>query len=101
MRSILGVEYEYVRVYIYSIVLQAVIERRKEKGPMSELNLKPGDQQDSDTLYDTLYLGYLTDAARSLLGIVVDDLFSAGYLLHIPVRTYSRILAAALYLLKA
>jgi hypothetical protein len=100
MRSILGVEYEYVRVYIYSIVLQAVIERRKEKSPMGESNLKSGDQ-DSDVLYDTLYLGYLTDAARSLLGIVVDDLFSAGYLLDIPVRTYSRILAAALYLLKA
>lgn len=80
MRSILGMEYEYVRVYVYSIVLQAVIGRRTEKASASETNLKVEDQQDSDVLYDRLYLGYLTDAARSLLSIVVDELFSEGYL---------------------
>lgn len=100
MRSILAIEYEYVHVYVYSIVLQAVIGRR-EKGLGSEINLNVEEQQNSDTLYDKLYLGYLTNAARSLLSIVVDELFSEGYLQYIPVRPYSRILAAALYLLKA
>ena len=100
MRSMLGIEYEYVRLYAYSIVLQSVVERRKEKGSIGETSLNVEDEQHSDVLYDKLYLGYLTDAARSLLSIVVDDLFARGYLQYIPVRPYSRILAAALYLLK-
>lgn len=103
MRSILSIEYEYVRLYVYSIVLQAVIKRHKEKGSPRKTNLKGDseDRQDSDELYDSLYLKYLTDATRSLLRIVVEELMSEGHLLNLPVRTYSRILAAALYLLKA
>jgi hypothetical protein len=103
MRWILAVEYEYVRVYVYSIVLQAVIERRrKEKAsPGDQIARGESQREDTDVLYDGLYLGYLTDAARSLLRVVVDEIFPDGCLLNIPVRTYSRILTAALYLLKA
>jgi hypothetical protein len=102
MRWILAIEYEYVRVYVYSIVLQAVIERRrKEKtSPGDQIARGESQREDTDVLYDGLYLGYLTDAARSLLRVVVDEIFPDGCLLNIPVRTYSRILAAALYLLK-
>ncbi|KAF4630900.1 hypothetical protein G7Y89_g7235 [Cudoniella acicularis] len=102
MRWILAVEYEYVRVYVYSIVLQAVVERRrKEKAsPGDQILRMDGQREDTDELYDGLYLGYLTDAARSLLRVVVDDIFPEGCLLYVPVRTYSRILSAALYLLK-
>jgi hypothetical protein len=103
MRWILAVEYEYVRVYVYSIVLQAVIERRrKEKtSPGDQIARGESQREDTDVLYDGLYLGYLTDAARSLLRVVVDEISPDGCLLNIPVRTYSRILTAALYLLKA
>jgi hypothetical protein len=102
MRRILAIEYEHVRVYVYSIVLQAVIERRrKEKdSPSDQISRIDGQREDTDELYDGLYLGYLTDAARSLLRVVVDEIFSEGSLLYVPVRTYSRILSAALYLLK-
>jgi hypothetical protein len=102
MRWTLAIEYEYVRVYIYSIVLQAVIERRrKEKGsPSDQIVRTDGQREDTDVLYDGLYLGYLTDAARSLLRVVVDDIFPEGCLLYVTVRIYSSILSAALYLLK-
>ncbi|KAN0095784.1 hypothetical protein V8E51_016495 [Hyaloscypha variabilis] len=102
MRRILAIEYEHVRVYVYSIVLQAVIERRrKEKdSPSDQISRIDGQREETDELYDGLYLGYLTDAARSLLRVVVDEIFSEGGLLYVPVRTYSRILSAALYLLK-
>jgi hypothetical protein len=62
MRWILAVEYEYVRVYVYSIVLQAVIERRrKEKAsPGDQIARGESQREDTDVLYDGLYLGYLT-----------------------------------------
>jgi hypothetical protein len=103
MRWILAIEYEYVRVYVYSIVLQAVIEcQRKEKAsPGDQIARGESQHEDTDVLYDGLYLGYLTDAARSLLRVVVDEIFPDGCLLNIPVQAYSRILTAALYLLKA
>lgn len=102
MRWILAIEYDYVRVYIYSIVLQAVIERRRREKPTPNDHIVrlDGQRENTDVLYDGLYLGYLIDAARTLLSIVVDDLFQAGCLLNVPARTYSRILSAALYLLK-
>jgi hypothetical protein len=102
MRRILSIEYEHVRVYVYSIVLQASIERRHRErdSPSDQISRIGSQREDTNELYDGLYLGYLTDAARSLLRVVVDEIFSEGCLLYVPVRTYSRILSAALYLLK-
>jgi len=56
MRWILAVEYEYVRVYVYSIVLQAVIERRrKEKAsPGDQIARGESQREDTDVLYDGL-----------------------------------------------
>jgi len=103
MRWILAVEYEYVRVYVYSIVLRAVIERRRKEKDSSgdQIARLEGQCEDTDALYDGLYLGYLTDAARSLLRVAVHEIFPDGCLLNVPVRTYFRILTAAVYLLKA
>jgi len=49
MRWILAVEYEYVRVYVYSIVLQAVIERRR-KEKLHQVTKSRGEKVNAKTL---------------------------------------------------
>ncbi|KAH0558434.1 hypothetical protein GP486_004913 [Trichoglossum hirsutum] len=121
MRHILIIEYEYLRVYINSLALQAVVERCTNKAgnnayiqtsnpnsssggaispnprsygsvPFSTLiNLYGGDQE---------YVKEVVDASRSLLQTVVEGLLPGDYLKHAPVRTYFRIISGAMFLLK-
>lgn len=98
MRSILAIEYCYVRVYINSVALQAVVEHVNQNidsgtsVPLTTmLNPFEGNQQ---------YFMEVVTAARSVLQIVVDDLLIDNHLKHIPIRTYSRILAGAMFCLK-
>ena len=121
MRHILTIEYEYLRVYINSLALQAVVERCTNNAsnnayvqttnptastggtispsprnygsvPFSTLiNLYGGDQE---------YVKEVVDASRSLLQTVVGGLLPGDYLKHAPVRTYFRIISGAMFLLK-
>jgi hypothetical protein len=121
MRHILNIEYEYLRVYINSLALQAVVDRCTNNAnnnafvqttnptsssagaispntrsygsvPFSTLiNLYGGDQE---------YVKEVVDASRSLLQTVVEGLLPGGYLKHAPVRTYFRIISGAMFLLK-
>ncbi len=46
------------------------------------------------------YIGEVIQASRNILRVVVDGLLPDDYLKHTPVRTYFRVLSAAMFLLK-
>ena len=96
MRSMLAIEYGYVRVYAYSVALQAITERRIRD---SDLRNTQSPVISDQELTDNEHLRQITAAARSILRTVVYDI-SVSSLKYIPVRTYSRILAGSLCLLK-
>ena len=91
----LAIEYGYVRVYAYSVALQAITERRIRD--LDSRNTEPQVISDQE-FTDNEHLRQITAAARSILRTVVYDL--EGSVAYIPVRTYSRILAGSLCLLK-
>ena len=120
IRHVLTIEYEYVRIYINSLSLQAVVERctnntatgnsasAAQAGTAAQLSPQ------TQNLYGQLPLGHIggfsdddqqyikevVDGCRSLLTTVVDGLLPGGYLKHAPVRTYFRIISGAMFLLK-
>ncbi|WEW56978.1 zinc finger transcriptional activator [Emydomyces testavorans] len=91
MRLILAIE--------FGVALQAVVEhynRSAKEGrslPLSELlNPYEGNKE---------YFMEVVNAARAMLQAVVEELLPEDRLKHVPVRTYSRILAGAMFCLKA
>ncbi|KAL8998294.1 MAG: hypothetical protein Q9169_002608 [Polycauliona sp. 2 TL-2023] len=97
---ILLIDLEYIKLYIFSLALQAVLGHWTS-------NVAPGaDEQMSNMAFPELYRrneAYITEvvkAARNLLKLVVDELLPGDYLKHAPVRTYFRILSGAMFLLK-
>src|SRR5438045_3003251 len=122
MRHILTIEYEYLRVYINSLALQAVVERCttnagntayiQATGSASSIGgaISPNPRSYGSVPFSTLislyggdqdYVKEVVDASRSLLQTVVDGLLPGDYLKHAPVRTYFRIISGAMFLLKA
>ncbi|KAI0390418.1 hypothetical protein F5Y17DRAFT_444890 [Xylariaceae sp. FL0594] len=126
IRHILTIEYEYVRIYVNSLALQAVVERctTNATGASSSNNDGPGGPRGShgnaelspqtQNYLGNLPIGHLgrfgaedqeyvkevVSGCRNLLGTVVDGLLKGGYLKHAPVRTYFRIISGAMFLLK-
>lgn len=120
LRYILTIEYEYVRIYINSLSLQAVVERctNNAGGPLngSGTAANPAPQLSPQTIltYGKLPLGQLggftihdqecvrevVEGCRNLLRTVVEGLLPGGFLKHAPVRTYFRIISGAMFLLK-
>ena len=100
MRYILEIEYEYCRVYINALALQAVAERCANEQlfqnsaipPQTLAKLLGGDRN---------YMLQVGEAARNLLKVVVSGLTPGEYLRHAPVRTYFRIISASIVLLKS
>ncbi|KAL9029192.1 MAG: hypothetical protein Q9196_002543 [Gyalolechia fulgens] len=99
-RIILSIEVEYVKMYIYSLALQAVLEYWQS-------NIGPGNEDlafnvSFSTVYrrNDLWIREVVKAARNLLRQVTDGLLPSGYLKHAPVRTHFRILSGAMFLLK-
>ena len=121
MRHILEIEFEYCRVYINALALQAVAERCANENPIQVIDNPPieiarsavttnGVRSDIAIAPQTLakwlggdrqYMLQVGDAARNLLKVVVDGLYPGGYLRHAPVRTYFRIISVAIVLLKS
>ena len=96
MRCILTIEYAYIRLCIFSVALQAVINRRYYDAGSQDA-APPGStvpQQEEEHLRQTV------KAAQTILRTVIDDLLTDGHIKCLPVRSYSRILGAALFLLK-
>lgn len=114
MRSILLIEWEYARAYVNSLSLQAVAERcaRDDVHPMDPpLEMarsvsKSGDIPMTPSALSKHFSGErhflvkVAESARSLLKIVVDDLYPNDYLKHAPVRTYFRIISVAILMFK-
>ena len=123
LRHILMIEYQYVRIYINSLSLQAVVERCTSQannnsngnglgGVGSNENVQLSPQ--TILTYGKLPLGQLggftasdqesirevVNGCRALLHTVVDGLLPGDYLKHAPVRTYFRIISGAMFLLK-
>ncbi|KAI9835029.1 MAG: hypothetical protein M1838_005401, partial [Thelocarpon superellum] len=108
IRFVLRIEFEYVRVYINSLALQAVVERCTNNAGNSDLALPPNPRDRAGTVaFSTLmgpkdqeYTRDVVDASRDLLRTVVEGLLPGDYLKHCPVRTYFRIISGAMFLLK-
>lgn len=122
LRHILSIEYEYVRIYVNSLSLQAVVERctsnaiPNNSGPAHNGNvttnapLSPETQQFYGKLPltrfggfgadDQTYVREVVNGSRNLLRTVVEGLLPGDYLKHAPVRTYFRIISGAMFLLK-
>lgn len=112
IRHILTIEYEYVRIYINSLSLQAVVERCTSNttngvqpthlSPQTMINYGklPLGQLGGFTVHDQEYVREVVEGSRNLLRTVVEGLLPGGYLKHAPVRTYFRIISGAMFLLK-
>ncbi|KAB5570257.1 hypothetical protein GE09DRAFT_957636 [Coniochaeta sp. 2T2.1] len=121
IRHVLTIEYEYVRIYINSLALQAVVERctREAGGTVApggsvSGNSAPQLSPQTQNYFGKLPLGQLggfgaedqeyvkevVHGSRNLLRTVVDGLLPDDYLKHAPVRTYFRIISGAMFLLK-
>ncbi|KAL8656152.1 MAG: hypothetical protein Q9210_000437 [Variospora velana] len=99
-RIILSIEIEYVKLYVYSLALQAVL------GHWTTNAASVNGEQTSSVTFSTIYrrngfyIREVVEAARSVLRLVVDGLLPGDYLKHAPVRTHFRILSGAMFLLK-
>lgn len=108
MRHILTIEYEYVRIYVNSLSLQAVVERCTNNAangdPLKQnptfLSQIPLTLYGGFTTRDQEYVKEVVEGCRNLLRTVVEGLLPNDYLKHAPVRTYFRIISGAMFLLK-
>ncbi|EOA87270.1 uncharacterized protein SETTUDRAFT_163258 [Exserohilum turcica Et28A] len=117
LRHVLTIEFEYTRVYLNSLALQAVVERCTHNTPLQThaqpngVNGRPtnGNEDGGAIPFSTLvkwyandrhYINEVIDASRNVLKVVVDGLHPGGYLRHAPVRTFFRIVSVAIILLK-
>ncbi|KAK0621424.1 hypothetical protein B0T17DRAFT_534001 [Bombardia bombarda] len=121
IRHILTIEYEYVRIYVNSLSLQAVVERctnnaggASAPGGSVSGSSAPQLSPQTQNYYGKLPLGQLggfgaedqeyvkevVNGSRNLLRTVVEGLLPDDYLKHAPVRTYFRIISGAMFLLK-
>lgn len=117
LRHVLTIEFEYTRVYLNSLALQAVVERCTHNTPL-QTHAQPngfggrptnGNDDGGAIPFSTLvkwyandrhYISEVIDASRNVLKVVVDGLHPGGYLRHAPVRTFFRIVSVAIILLK-
>ncbi|KAM3084475.1 zinc finger transcriptional activator [Clarireedia jacksonii] len=118
IQHILSIEYEYVRIYVNSLSLQAVVERctsnatnrsSTTNGPTASA-MSPETQNYFGKLplariggfgaADQGYVREVVEGCRNLLRTVVEGLLPNDYLKHAPVRTYFRIISGAMFLLK-
>lgn len=124
IRHILTIEYEYVRIYVNSLSLQAVVERcaniaagqtgavpNNAASSASTVNQLSPKTQDiygkmpignigGVSAADQEYIREVMEGSRNLLRTVVEGLLPDDYLKHAPVRTYFRIISGAMFLLK-
>lgn len=124
IRHILTIEYEYVRIYVNSLSLQAVVERcatiasgQSQAAPNNSSastgsgnHLSPKTQDiygkmpigniGGVSAADQEYIKEVVEGSRNLLRAVVEGLLPDEYLKHAPVRTYFRIISGAMFLLK-
>jgi hypothetical protein len=120
MRTILLIEYEYVRIYIHSLPLQAFVERvvafTPSKQHLDTFGAQASARNDSVAneagqaippaevrrwmQTDGPYIETLVSACQHVLELVAESKIPKHKLKHFTVRVYFRIMAAAVHLLK-
>ncbi|KAJ6144925.1 hypothetical protein N7470_008820 [Penicillium chermesinum] len=114
MRSILTIEYEYTRLYVNSLALQAVVDRWTNMSSNESAQSQPnqantGPSPGSTGWFRTLmelyrvnepYIQEVVDASRRILQVVLEGLVPGGRLKHAPIRTFFRILSGMIFILK-
>lgn len=119
MRTILLIEYEYVRMYIHSLPLQAFVERAVASTP-SKHNLDafvPNGNGRNDSVAngnegikpedvrkwmqeDGPYISTLVESCQNVLALIGESKIPQEKLKHFTVRVYFRVMASAVHLLK-
>ncbi|PLN78435.1 hypothetical protein BDW42DRAFT_143247 [Aspergillus taichungensis] len=106
MRSILLIEYEYTRLYVNSLALQAVVDRwttmSNEAAQAKPASSGSGGFHVLMELYrvNEPYIQEVVDASRRILTTVLEVLVPEDHLKHAPVRTCFRILSGMIFILK-
>ncbi|EEQ89924.2 C6 transcription factor [Blastomyces dermatitidis ER-3] len=123
MRHILAIEYEYTRLYVNCLALQAVVDRWTTMGNEAQhlsatastrRNSATGQTASSSAANTTAswrvlmeqyqvnepYIQEVVDASRRILKTVLDGLVPGDSLKHAPVRTFFRILSGMIFILK-
>ncbi|KAL4965534.1 Zn(II)2Cys6 transcription factor domain-containing protein [Aspergillus stella-maris] len=109
MRHILMIEYEYTRLYVNSLALQAVVDRwTTMSNEAAQAQNKTGSAQGGGP-YNVLmelyrvnepFIQEVVDASRKILTTVLEDLVPNDHLKHAPVRTCFRVLSGMIFILK-
>lgn len=97
-RQILLIEYHFVRMYINSIAVQALVERASSHS--SGNGWLDQDFLRSEFSQDFRFVKEVRDASLGILQIAT-KLSDRGILRYCPVRVFLRVVAASIYLLKA
>jgi len=112
MRHILVIEFEYARVFINSLALQAVFERCINNSPRQGNAQSANDMIDNEPTpispeefqkwygEDRVYVRRVVDGCRNVMRAVTEGLYPGGHLRNAPVRTYFRIISVSVILLK-
>ncbi|WEW61127.1 zinc finger transcriptional activator [Emydomyces testavorans] len=118
MRHILTIEYEYTRLYVNCLALQAVVDRWTTISNETASNLdqnqtngtNPGPHSSSGTVplrvlmeqyeVNEPYIQEVVDASRRILQTVLEGLVPGNRLKHAPVRTFFRVLSGMIFILK-
>ena len=98
MKHILLMEYEYARLYINSVGLQAMVSEWAKIH--SDHGVVAPDVLRSTLKPNKKYIDEVCDAARHILESTLEGLVPKNHLRQATVRTYSRVLSGLLFLLK-
>lgn len=93
-RVMLLVEYQYIRLYINSLALQAVAERQSSQ----TVGLDAQAVLISDE--ESIYIEHVVDASKSILNYMIYEFSPRGYLRLSPVKVFLRVISAAVFLVK-
>ncbi|PGH27654.1 hypothetical protein AJ80_00668 [Polytolypa hystricis UAMH7299] len=105
MRHILTIEYEYTRLYVNCLALQAVVERwttmtNESKDSSASSGTAPLRVLMEQYQVNEPYIQEVVDASRNILRTALEGLAPGDYLKHAPVRTFFRILSGMIFILK-
>ncbi|KAL1952843.1 hypothetical protein VTO42DRAFT_4099 [Malbranchea cinnamomea] len=102
MRYILTIEYEYTRLYVNCLALQAVVDKWTNMGNEAGGSDGPSALRVLMEQYEVNepYIREVVDASRKILQTVLDGLVPGDFLRHTPVRTFFRIMSGMIFILK-
>lgn len=105
-RDLLFLEYHYIRMYVNSLSIQAIVERTVSESSNSTIAGTAPQPSSDDLLVTSIsasdynLISEVIDASVKILKKSI-SLSQSGQLIHAPMRTYVRIVSASIFLLKA